>query len=297
MIISMVKPMKVNLSKENSERVLSGAKWIANLVQGYFASLNNNSIKPTSSGKKLIDAFLLVPIIVPTAITVAWGVCTYFLLDAVSIQKNNSLLSKIAKFTAKIFIYIAAAMILIPCIISNVVISLIPALIFYCINRDFLHQKNTSIENQAADTMNDEEYKKRIEEEVGELEQQNIAEPTTEVISRTVEGIDRTIIVGIVNDDIKDGKGVIRTVEDDLNVAIKGIIAAGETEGYAVGFGLQCSLTEEGGVDLQCGLSTRIGSNKKQAIERLGESESARTLLSGDSGILSIEQLSSSQQK
>ncbi|WP_353287043.1 hypothetical protein [Wolbachia endosymbiont (group A) of Anthophora plumipes] len=289
--------MKVNLSKENSERVLSGAKWIANLVQGYFASLNNNSIKPTSSGKKLIDAFLLVPIIVPTAITVAWGVCTYFLLDAVSIQKNNSLLSKIAKFTAKIFIYIAAAMILIPCIISNVVISLIPALIFYCINRDFLHQKNTSIENQAADTMNDEEYKKRIEEEVGELEQQNIAEPTTEVISRTVEGIDRTIIVGIVNDDIKDGKGVIRTVEDDLNVAIKGIIAAGETEGYAVGFGLQCSLTEEGGVDLQCGLSTRIGSNKKQAIERLGESESARTLLSGDSGILSIEQLSSSQQK
>lgn len=293
----MVKPMKVNLSKENSERVLSGAKWIANLVQGYFASLNNNSIKPTSSGKKLIDAFLLVPIIVPTAITVAWGVCTYFLLDAVSIQKNNSLLSKIAKFTAKIFIYIAAAMILIPCIISNVVISLIPALIFYCINRDFLHQKNTSIENQAADTMNDEEYKKRIEEEVGELEQQNIAEPTTEVISRTVEGIDRTIIVGIVNDDIKDGKGVIRTVEDDLNVAIKGIIAAGETEGYAVGFGLQCSLTEEGGVDLQCGLSTRIGSNKKQAIERLGESESARTLLSGDSGILSIEQLSSSQQK
>ncbi|WP_264732388.1 hypothetical protein [Wolbachia endosymbiont (group A) of Sphaerophoria taeniata] len=297
MIISMVKPIKVNLSKENSERVLSGAKWIANLVQGYFASLNNNSIKPTSSGKKLIDAFLLVPIIVPTAITVAWGVCTYFLLDAVSIQKNNSLLSKIAKFTAKIFIYIAAAMILIPCIISNVVISLIPALIFYCINRDFLHQKNTSIENQAADTMNDEEYKKRIEEEVGELEQQNIAEPTTEVISRTVEGIDRTIIVGIVNDDIKDGKGVIRTVEDDLNVAIKGIIAAGETEGYAVGFGLQCSLTEEGGVDLQCGLSTRIGSNKKQAIERLGESESARTLLSGDSGILSIEQLSSSQQK
>ncbi|MDX5495362.1 MAG: hypothetical protein O7198_01635 [Wolbachia endosymbiont of Nomada marshamella] len=289
--------MKVNLSKENSERVLSGAKWIANLVQGYFASLNNNSIKPTSSGKKLIDAFLLVPIIVPTAITVAWGVCTYFLLDAVSIQKNNSLLSKIAKFTAKIFIYIAAAMILIPCIISNVVISLIPALIFYCINRDFLHQKNTSIENQAADTMNDEEYKKRIEEEVGELEQQNIAEPTTEVISRTVEGIDRTIIVGIVNDDIKDGKGVIRTVEDDLNVAIKGIIAAGETEGYAVGFGLQCSLTEEGGVDLQCGFSTRIGSNKKQAIERLGESESARTLLSGDSGILSIEQLSSSQQK
>lgn len=223
--------------------------------------------------------------------------CTYFLLDAVSIQKNNSLLSKIAKFTAKIFIYIAAAMILILCIISNIVTSLIPALIFYWINRDFLHQKNTSIENQAADTMNDEEYKKRIEEEVGELEQQNIAEPTTEVISRTVEGIDRTIIVGIVNDDIKDGKGVIRTVEDDHNLAIKGIIAAGETEGYAVDFGLQCSLIEEGGVDLQCGLSTRIGSNKKQAIERLRQSESVRTLLSGNGGILSIKQPGSSQRK
>ncbi|MFP3029808.1 MAG: hypothetical protein ACEY3M_01060, partial [Wolbachia sp.] len=117
------------------------------------------------------------------------------------------------------------------------------------------------------------------------------------IISRTVEGIDRTIIVGIVNDDIKDGKGVIRTVEDDHNVAIKGIIAAGETEGYAVGFGLQCSLIEEGGVDLQCGLSTRIGSNKKQAIERLRQSESVRTLLSGDSGILSIEQPGSSQRK
>lgn len=303
MIISMVNPMKVNLSKENSERVLSGAKWIANLGQGYFASLNNNSTKPTSSGKRLIDAFLLVPIIVPTAITVSLIGLTYLFLNAVNAQKDDSKLSKVIKFIVRSLIYIAAAVILIPCIILNIMTSLIPALIFYCINIDFLHQKNTSIENQAINEVNDEEYKKRIEEEVGKLEQQNGADhdqPNIEVISRAVgdeQAIDRTIIAGIVNDDIKDGKGVIRTVEDDHNVAIKEIIAAGETEGYAVGFGLQCSLIEEGGVDLQCGLSTRIGSNKKQAIERLRQSESVCTLLSGDSGILPIEQPGSSQRK
>ena len=45
----MGKQIQVNLSKKNSERVLSGAKWMANLSENYFASLNNNSIKPASS--------------------------------------------------------------------------------------------------------------------------------------------------------------------------------------------------------------------------------------------------------
>ncbi|WP_264705730.1 hypothetical protein [Wolbachia endosymbiont (group A) of Ancistrocerus nigricornis] len=41
----------------------------------------------------------------------------------------------------------------------------------------------------------------------------------------------------------------------------------------------------------------RTGTDKKQAIKHLKQSESARTLLSGDSGILSIEQFGSSQRK
>ncbi|WP_264377293.1 MULTISPECIES: hypothetical protein [unclassified Wolbachia] len=82
----MGKQIQVNLSKKNSEGVLSGAKWMANLSENYFASLNNNSIKPASSIRKLIEAFLLVPIITSSAITLA---CTYFFLNAVSIQKYD----------------------------------------------------------------------------------------------------------------------------------------------------------------------------------------------------------------
>lgn len=296
-ITNMVKQMQINLSKKNSERVLYGAKQIANLGQDYFASLNNNSIKSTSSIRSLIEAFLLIPIILPTAITVAWLACTYFLLNAVNIQKNDFILSKIAKFTAKVFIYIAAAIILIPCIILNIATSLVPALILYCISRCFPYQKNISIEKQTRE-VSAEEYKIRIEQEVDKLEEQNAIEPTTEVISQAVQGgTDRTVIVGITNDDIKDVKGVIRVVEDDHNVAIKGIITSGKTEGYATGFGIQCSLIKEDVIDFQFSLSKRIGSNRKQAVDNLKQSDSVRTLLFGDNGILSVEQLGSSQQK
>lgn len=130
------------------------------------------------------------------------------------------------------------------------------------------------------------------------MEQQNVTESRTEIISRAVKGgTDRTIIAGIVNDDIEDGKGVVRTIKDNHNVAIKGIISSGKTEGYATGFGLQCSLIEEGVTDLQCGFSTRIGSSRKRAVDNLKQSDSVRTLLFGDNGILSVEQLGSSQQK
>lgn len=88
-----------------------------------------------------------------------------FFLNAVSIQKNDFILSKIAKFTAKIFIYIAATIILIPLIISNIATSLIPALILYCINKCFPYPENISIEKQTK-KVSDEEYKRRIEEEV-----------------------------------------------------------------------------------------------------------------------------------
>ncbi|WP_246198540.1 hypothetical protein [Wolbachia endosymbiont of Ctenocephalides felis wCfeJ] len=296
--------MKVNLSKKNSERVLSSTKWIANAGQNYLASLND-STKPISSWKKLINAVLLVPIIIPTAATVASIICTYFFLNAVSIQKDDTKLSKTAKFIARILIYVIAAIILIPCIMSNIVASLIPALIFYWINRDFFNQRDMNIEVNEVKATSKEEYNKCIKEEVSKLEQQDDADqgqPDIKVISQVIKGeqaIDRTVVARIADDDIEDGKGMIRTTANDQNVAMKGIIAgnlSSQKEGFAAGFGLQCSLVEDG-VDLQFGFNARTGTDKKQAIECLKKSESARTLLSGDGGILSIEQYNSAQQK
>jgi leucyl-tRNA synthetase len=196
----MVKPMKVNLSKKNSERVLSSTKWIANAGQNYLASLSS-STKSTSTWKKLINALLLVPIIIPTAATIASIVCIYLFLNAVSAHKNDSKLSKILKFIARIFIYVVAAIILIPCIISNLMTSLIPALIFYYINRDFFNQKDTSIEVNEVKVKSEEEYKKRIKEEANKLEQQDDTDqgqPDIEVISRVMkdkQAVDRIVIV------------------------------------------------------------------------------------------------------
>ncbi len=328
MIISMVKPMKVNLSKENSERVLSGAKWIANLGQGYFASLNNNSTKPTSSGKRLIDAFLLVPIIVPTAITALSLSLTMLFLNAVNAQKDDSKLSKVIKFIVSSLIYIAAAVVLIPCIVLNLIISLIPGLIFYYINKDMFSQKD--IENSQGQPVNkveisnDEEYNKCVEEKVNKLGQQNDVEqdqlntdlcqplmrsgllhnqPNVEVISRVVEGeqtVDKTVIAKDINNDgIRNGEMMVRTVGNDRNITVCGVVTGNATnkqEGFATATKLSCQIVENG-IDMQFGCSMRTGTDKKQAIERLRESESARTLLSGDSGILSIEQPGSSQRK
>ncbi|MCM1001319.1 MAG: hypothetical protein KTV72_03240 [Wolbachia endosymbiont of Melophagus ovinus] len=297
--------MKVNLSKKNSERVLSSTKWVANAGQNYLASLSS-SAKPTSTWKKLVNALLLVPIIVPTAATIASIVCVYLFLNAVSAHKNDSKLSKILKFTARILIYIVAAIILIPCIISNLMTSLIPALIFYYINRDFFNQKDTNNEVNEVKVRSKEEYEKRIKEEADKLEQQDDTDQDQqdiEVISRVMkdnkQAVDRIVVARIADDDIKDGKGMIRTTANDQNVTIKGIIAGNlpdETEGFAAGFGLQCSLIE-GGVDLQCSFNARTEADKKQAIESLKQSEPARTFLSGDGGILSIEQHSSTRLK
>ncbi|MDR2609666.1 MAG: hypothetical protein LBC06_03680 [Rickettsiales bacterium] len=226
-------------------------------------------------------------------------------MNAVSAHKNDSKLSKILKFIARIFIYVVVATILIPCIISNLITSLIPALIFYYINRDFFNQKDTNIEVNEVKVKSEEEYKKRIKEEANKLEQQDDTDqgqPDIEVISRVMkdkQAIDRIVVARIADDDIKDGRGMIRTTANDQNVTIKGIIAGNlpdKTKGFAAGFGLQCSLIE-GGVDLQCSFNTRTEADKKQAIERLRQSEPVRTLLSGDGGILSIEQHSSTQRK
>ncbi|NEV49645.1 hypothetical protein EUZ93_04090 [Wolbachia pipientis] len=309
--------MKFEMSEENSKRVLSGTKWIANVGQSYLVSLNNT----TSSGKKLINAFLLVPIIVPTAITVlSFGFTTLF-LNAVSAQKDDSKLSKVIKFIVKSLICIAAAVVLIPCIILNLIISLIPFLIFRAINKDMLSQKN--IEDKPVNKVeisNDEEYNERIKEEFNKLGQQDNMErnqlnadlhqplmrsglhnqPNIEVIPRVVEGVDETVIAKDINNDgIRDGEMMMRTVGNDRNFTACGVFtgnAINRQEGFAAAMRLSCNIAEDG-MDFQLGGSMRTGTDKKQAIKHLQQSGSARTLLSGDSGILSIEQLGSSQQK
>ncbi|MDR2045461.1 MAG: hypothetical protein LBP77_00425 [Rickettsiales bacterium] len=319
--------MKFEMSEENSKRVLSGTKRIANVGQTYLALLNN-STKPTSSGKKLINAFLLVPIIVPTAITVLSFGFTMLFLNAVSAQKDDSKLSKVIKFIVRSLIYIAAAVVLIPCIILNLIILLIPFLIFRAINKDMFSQKNIE-DNQGqpvnkVEVNNGEEYNKRVEEEANKLGQQNDVEqdqsdtdlcqplmrsgqlhnqPTVEVISREVGNtrfVDQTVIAKRINNDsIRDGKMMMRTVGNDRNFTVCGVVTGNATnkqEGFATAMGFSCNIVEDG-IDLQFGYSVRTGADKSQAIEHLKQSESARTLLSGDSGILSIEQLDKSQQK
>ncbi|MFP3020623.1 MAG: hypothetical protein ACEY3F_04745 [Wolbachia sp.] len=312
--------MKLEMSKENSERVLSGTKWIANVGQDYLASLNNT----TSSGKKLINAFLLVPIIVPTAITALSFGFTMLFLNAVSAQKDDSKLSKVIKFIVRSLIYIAAAVILIPCIILNLVISLIPGLIWYYINKDMFGQKNINVENNQGQPVNkveisnDEEYNERVEEEVNKLGQQDDMEqdqlntdlrqsltrsgqlynqPNIEVISQEVgnmRSVNQTVIAkNITSNHIRDGKAVIRTLGNDRSVSMKGIMTGdlrGQQKSFATGFSFQCNILPENGVDFRFGMNVRTGDTQQEATQTLMQSESARTLLSGDSGILSIEQ-------
>ncbi|WP_246484063.1 hypothetical protein [Wolbachia endosymbiont of Rhagoletis cerasi] len=319
--------MKFEMSEENSKRVLSGTKWITNVGQNYLTSLNN-STKPTSSGKKLINAFLLVPIIVPTAITALSLSLTMLFLNAVNVQKDDSKLSKVIKFIVSSLIYIAATVVLIPCIILNLVISLIPFLIFRAINKDMFSQKN--IENNQGQPVNKvevnngEEYNKRVEEEANKLGQQNDVEqdqsdtdlcqplmrsgqlhnqPTVKVISREVGNtrfVDQTVIAKDINNDgIRDGEVMMRTVGNDRNFTVCSVVtgdATNQQESFATAMKLSCNIVENG-IDIQFGCSMRTGDDKGQAIEHLRQSESARTLLSGDSGILSIEQPGSSQRK
>lgn len=335
--------MKFEMSEENSKRVLSGTKWITNVGQNYLTSLNN-STKPTSSGKKLINAFLLVPIIVPTAIPALSLSLTMLFLNAVNVQKDDSKLSKVIKFIVSSLIYIAATVVLIPCIVLNLIISLIPGLIFYYINKDMFSQKD--IENSQGkpvnkvEISNNKEYNERVEKEasiLGTEQHQNNEEheqnelrsnsqsnseqhhsaynqalvsngqlhnqPTVEVISREVGNtrfVDQTVIAKDINNDgIRDGGMMMRTVGNDRNFTACGVVTGNATnkqEGFATVMGFSCNIVENG-IDFQLGCSMRTGTDKKQAIKHLKQSESARTFLSGDSGILSIEQFGSSQRK
>ncbi len=257
---------------------------------------------------------MLIPVIVPTAITVAWAVCTYLFWNAVDTQENDSKLSKVAKGVARILICTAAAAILIPCIILNLITSLIPLLIFRAINKDIFSQKD--IEKGEAQTVNKieinsgEKYNTCVKEAVNKLGQQDQPlmrsdnQPNIEVISRVVEGkqaIDQTITAkNINNNGIRDGKAMIRTVGNDCSVSMQGIMIGDlcdQQKSFATGFKLQCDLLPKNGLDLQFGMSMRTENTQQEAKQALMQSDSVRTLLSGNHGILSIEHPGSSQHK
>lgn len=247
-------------------------------------------------------------------------------LNAVNTQENDSKLSKVAKGVARILIYTAAAAILIPCIVLNLAVSLIPFLIFLAINKDIFSQKDIEKgEAQTASPVTIEKYNKCVEEEAHKLVQQDDVEQdqsgtdlyqsltrsgqlhnqsNVEVIYRVVEGkqaIDQTVTAkNINNDGIRDGKAMIRTVGNDCSVSMQGIMTGGlrdQQKSFATGFRLQCDLLPKNGVDLQFGMSMRTGNTQQEATQALMQSDSARTLLSGNHGILSIEHPGSSQQK
>lgn len=318
--------MLISMSEESSKKVFSGIKLLTSAVQNYFTS-------PTSSGKKIINAILLVPIIAPTAITLLSAGFTWLFLNAVNPQENDSTLSKIAKSVARILIGIIAAAVLIPCIILNLVISLLPSLIFLAINRSIFsivsaNQPSVNTENSQnltgqvpnvnqVDIDNEEGYNQHIGEVINNLttnQEQNSTnnalvsngqlcnQPDVKVITRKLEGeqaSDQTVLVQDINSaGVRDGKVMLRTTKSERTMTMKGIIAGdlpGSQKGVAGGFSLQVDLVPGGGLDLSFKTSARTGKNQKEATQALLQSPGVDTMLSGNDGLLSIEQRSSEQ--
>ncbi|GHM57991.1 MAG: hypothetical protein sL5_01980 [Candidatus Mesenet longicola] len=237
-----------------------------------------------------------------------------FFTNAVSSKPDDSKLSKLIKSLLKLPICIIAAAILIPCIILNLVISLVPLLIVLAINKNIANDKKNSV---LIEVKSDGEYNKLIEEKVTKLnddEHNPLAEEqednqalinghsqTVRVISQNTgseENVDQsTVIDGINNRDVKDGKAIVRVVGNDSNVTMKGIITAdmhGHSESTASGFFFGCQIVPYG-LDFQFGCKTRTGGTKVEAIEELMQDGSARTMLSGDGGILEVEECNSNR--
>ncbi len=307
--------MKINASKESSEWILSATKQLTNFSQNYFTQSGQSG-----SVKKLVSAFLLIPVIIPTAITAALIACTYFFVNAVSAKENDFILSKLVKGILRFLIYVAATIILVPCIILNLAVSLIPSIILFYAN------KNVAITNDkngqtVINTENDSEYNKLVTEETLSLVRQSDngqeqsgevigsgtaltnqcqnSPQTVQIISRNTdseENIDQITVISSINDaNIRDGNAIIRTVGNENNVTMKGIIigdADNQSEGAV--FDLKCEIVSDG-LDLRFGCSVRTGDNKIEVLNKLMEDENTRTMLSGSGGILSIEQPVSQQ--
>ncbi|MDN5248276.1 MAG: hypothetical protein QWI36_04035 [Wolbachia endosymbiont of Tyrophagus putrescentiae] len=273
--------MAIEMSKKSSEFFLSLTKKAANFGQNYSASLNNSSI---SSGKKFISAFLLIPVIVPTAITASLVGCTYLFLNAVEVHNDDSKLSKAAKGTIKFLIYAAAFVVLVPCVILNIVISLVPFLIFSAINRN---QQNTGTQNEKVIATSEE----CIEKEVSELGSGNHSntgnQSTIEIISQE-NSLNQAVIVRNINgNNMQNSAMMMQMYEDDSRVIMRGLqigdINNYRQESFALCFNMSCRIVENG-IDFNCGGNMRTGQSQEEAFKELmQQNPQARTILHSNS--------------
>ncbi|WP_339046525.1 hypothetical protein [Candidatus Mesenet endosymbiont of Agriotes lineatus] len=265
--------------------------------------------------KKLVSAFLLVPVIIPTGLTISLYACTYFFINAVSSKPDDSKLSKLIKGLLKLPIYVAATVILIPCIILNLVISLIPFFIFLAINKNIANDKKNSV----IEADSDGKYNKLIEEESAKLIHGEHDQSTEEhednqalinnhehsqvvqVISRNTgseENVDQTTVISGINDqNVKDGKAIVRVIGNDKSVIMKGIITGNmhsRSEATASAFDFGCQIVPDG-LDFQLGYKMRTGVTQVEATGKLMQDEQVRTMLSGNAGILLVKQCNSNR--
>lgn len=306
--------MIIEMSEENSERLLRGFKYLNKVVQNYFASQNNRNNNSTSAGKKFINALLLTPVIVPTAITLSLIGCTYLCLNAVKAQDDDSTLSKVTKSTVRYLIYLAAFVVLSTCIVLNLAISLIPFLTFRAINKGIFNKASnapdvintTDAPGQAQPTntiLTDSEYKKHINDALNKLnsstepresinnENEELnqilispTQPTVQVISLNTgnpDQVDETIIVNGINDhDIRNGKVVAQLQEDETKVRAVFIgTADNRQESLATIFQLGCG-TVENDVDITFRASLRTGVAQPEAMNQLLQSKVVQEILS-----------------
>jgi len=305
--------MIIEMSKENSERLLRGFKYLNKVVQNYFASQNNSNNNSTSAGKKFINALLLTPVIVPTAITLSLVGCTYLCLNAVKAQDDDFTLSKVTKSAVRYLIYLAAFVVLSTCIVLNLAISLIPFLTFRAINKGIFKESNapdiintTDAPGQAQPTntiLTDSEYKKHINDALNKLnsstepresinnENEELnqilispTQPTVQVISLNTgnpDQVNETIIVNDINGhNIRNGKVVAQLQEDETKARAVFIGTADNRQGsLATIFQLGCG-TVENGVDITFRASLRTGVAKPEAMNQLLQSKVVQEILS-----------------
>jgi hypothetical protein len=303
------------MSEENSKNPMSVILKL--IVSGH--SLNNllNSYSTTHSGKKFVNAILLIPIIVPTAVTASLIGCTFLPLDAMSAKDSDSKLSKIVKVTARFLIYIAAAVILIPCIILNLVISLVPFLIFWAMNKNLINNFHnifkSIVENNQAPTVHsnsDKEHddlfnvlgsNEKSKDDLEETQSQALVNYDKKLtIERERCGPNETVTISNINCDVlncsmRNSAMKMRITEGDSEMAIQGVIYGDlpgfRTEGYAAAFDFSSiGVPTNGNFDFMLESSGRFGRNVPEALQELRTTPLVQSMLRNNDGILSIEQ-------
>ena len=288
--------MKIKLPKMIGKSVLHTNTFLINQGQKYLITLEN---KKSSSIKKMISSVLLIPIIVPTTVTLLTLGFTILFIKSVSNQENDSVLSKITKGIIRFFIYILAIPILIPCIIINLAVSLIPGLIFLAINKNSVDKENVNIEENSQHRKEDlqiKEFRKSNEEynaqfnDFGNYDQDKSQSdtqttPDIQVISNILEGNNNKeksiIIKNINNGDIENGECTIHKTTTNNSISCKGILAYKDLKegfGFASAINFECTSTQDG-LDLQFSLAARTGETKKEAVQAVKKSQVVKSML------------------